>query len=229
VRSTRIGSSSRLWIIDPSMAHPEEQGVAEVLGDWPGEYRVLRPALRRADGPRATDGHDVHGVVVMGSRASVHDELEWLSALRQWLRPIVLGQVRVPLLGICFGHQLIAEIAGAAVGLLREDGAKRSGVETSHVSGSVLLPDTAELRVVVSHREHARSCPRGFKQVATREGTPVDGIEHEQLPVFSFQFHPEAREQFAGHAGIDPLLLDARLRRDGRQLLAAFRRVVSDS
>ena len=35
----------RLLVIDPSIVWPEEEGVAEVIGDWPGESRILRPAL----------------------------------------------------------------------------------------------------------------------------------------------------------------------------------------
>ena len=51
-----------------------------------------------------------------------------------------------------------------------------------------------------------------------------DGLEHETLPIFSFQFHPEARDDFARHAGIDPAAIDDRVREDSRRLLDAFQR-----
>ena len=49
-----------------------------------------------------------------------------------------------------------------------------------------------------------------------------------ERPVFSFQFHPEAGDEFAGRAGIEPALLDPRVRADSRRLLDAFQRVVSE-
>jgi len=50
----------------------------------------------------------------------------------------------------------------------------------------------------------------------------VDGFEHPTLPIFGFQFHPEAREEFARRAGFAPAEIDERLTRDGRRVLAAF-------
>ena len=76
--------------------------------------------------------------------------------------------------------------------------------------------------VVVSHREEVKACPAGYRTVARRPGVPVDGLEHEQLPVFSFQFHPEAREEFAQYAGIAVARIDERLKRDNGRLLQAF-------
>jgi GMP synthase-like glutamine amidotransferase len=65
--------------------------------------------------------------------------------------------------------------------------------------------------------------PPRYRITAARDGVPVDGLEHEELPIFSFQFHPEAREEFASRSGIDPALIDERVRSDSRRLLAAFR------
>ena len=83
--------------------------------------------------------------------------------------------------------------------------------------------------VVVSHREIVTSAPSGYAAVARRDGVEVDGLEHRKLPVFSYQFHPEAGTEFAVRAGIDEHRLTARLREDSRRLLAAFRRVVLHS
>lgn len=213
----------RLWVIDPSLAHAENQGIGEILNGWSGEHRLFFPALRPGDGPARGTGYDTDGVVLMGSRASVTDDHAWLDELGEWLEPIVSGTVRMPLLGICFGHQMIAHLAGARVGYLSEDREKRCGVETSVLERGELLPGRHELRVVVSHREEVKQCPRAFRVVARREPIAIDGLEHEGLPLFSFQFHPEAREEFAGHAGIRESLIDARVREDNRRLLAAFR------
>jgi GMP synthase-like glutamine amidotransferase len=222
-------SDRRLWVIDPSMDRAEDQGVAEILDGWAGQCRVFRPALTPGDGPGPETGLDTDGVVLMGSRASVFDDLGWLRELRSWVEPMVLGEARVPLLGICFGHQLIAHIAGAEVGFVSEDRAKRTGVETTVMETGRLLPGRHELRVVVSHREEVKSLPAGYRTVARRGSIEIDGLEHESLPVFSFQFHPEARDEFARHSGIGEASIDARVRHDNRRLLAAFRDQVTSA
>jgi GMP synthase-like glutamine amidotransferase len=219
----------RLWVIDPSMDRAEDQGTAEILEGWDGEHRVFRPALRPGDGPEPGTGFDTAGVVLMGSRASVMDDLEWLGALAAWMRPLVDGTAEVPLLGICFGHQLIAHLCGSEIGFVSADRAKRTGIETTVLEGGQLLPGRTELRVVVSHREEVKTCPHSFRVVARRGPIAIDGLEHESLPIFSFQFHPEAREEFARHAGIGESSIDETVRRDNRRLLDAFRRRVGQS
>jgi GMP synthase (glutamine-hydrolysing) len=159
----------------------------------------------------------------MGSALSVHDSRPWIAQLSAWLRPILSGERLIPLLGICFGHQLIAHLSGGEVLFLRDDREKRTGVEYSQLVGGRLLPGSHSLRVAVSHCEKVNSVPAGYRVVATRPGAEIDGLEHEQLPIFSFQFHPEAGREFFQHAGIDPILLDQELREHSRLLLGAFR------
>jgi GMP synthase-like glutamine amidotransferase len=218
-----------LWVIDPSVRYPEEQGIEQILRGWPGRSRVFRPALAGNGGPSPEDGHEAAGVVLMGSAASVHEPLPWLHDLSGWLRPILVGRVDLPLLGICFGHQLIAHLAGGEVGFLTPGRDKRLGVETSVLEGGRLLPGRQALRVVVSHREEVTRAPDGYRVVARREGVDIDGLEHVSRPIFSFQFHPEAREEFAEHAGLDAALVDGRVRADSRRLLGAFRARVLES
>jgi GMP synthase-like glutamine amidotransferase len=218
--------SPRLWIIDPSIRHPEDQGIGEIGRGWRGERRLFRTVLVPGDGPQPGSGYGADGVVLMGSAASVHDSHQWLEDLSGWLQPIIRGEVVIPLLGICFGHQLIAHLAGAEVGFLESDRRKRAGVEYSMLDGGRLLPGRRSLRVVVSHCEQVNSLPAGYRVVASRPGVAIDGLEHERLPIFSFQFHPEAGEEFAHHAGIDPALLDQEQKDDSGLLLSAFQEEV---
>ena len=212
-----------IWVIDPSQYNPEDQGVEEILRGWPGESRLFRPALD-GNGPRPGDGYDTGAVVLMGSAASVHDNLPWLGPLRAWLRPILDGNTPRPLLGICFGHQLIADMAGARVDWLDRSRHKRAGVERTEMRGSRLLGGDAGLNVVVSHRETVVEAPRGYRVTATRPRVPYDGLEHETLEIFSYQFHPEARDEFAARNGIEEAEIDASVRADSRRVLDGFRR-----
>lgn len=222
--------SGQLWIVDPSMAHAETQGTAEILALWQGPARVFLPALRPGDGPQHSSGYDgVSGVVIMGSAASVHDDLGWLERLSAWVLPILQGLQPIPLMGICFGHQLIARLAGGEVGYLRPDRTKRLGVERSEFRGGRLLPESESLQVVVSHRESVTALPVDFTAVASRPGVPCDAMEHNARPIMSVQFHPEGREQFAGTAGIDPLLITPQVVADSRRIIRHFLRVVKSA
>jgi GMP synthase-like glutamine amidotransferase len=223
---SRGGGVPRLLVIDPSVVAPEEEGAARIAAGWPGSVRVLRPALRPGDGPGPGDGYEADGVVVMGSAASVHDDRVWLHDLAAWLRPLLDGSRPLPLLAICFGHQLVAHLAGAPVGHLRPDHGKELGIRDTLVDGCRVLEQRRRLRVVASHCEVVLAPPPGFRVVARREGVPVDGLEHESLPVVSFQFHPEARRQFLLRRGLDPDLADGRVEADGDRVLHGFRQLV---
>jgi len=113
----RVGAR-RLWVIDPSTCHAEDQGVSEVVRGWEGSHRLFRPALRPGDGPGPETGHATDGVVLLGSAASVYDDHAWLASLAAWLRPLLEGRSAIPVLAVCFGHQLVAHLAGGRVGFV---------------------------------------------------------------------------------------------------------------
>ena len=213
----------RLLVVDPSIAWPEHEGVAEIVGDWPGSWRVVRPALEPGSGLGPADGYEADAIVVMGSRASVNDDLPWLRRLGAWLDPVLAGAPRIPLLGICFGHQLIAHRAGATVAKLRADGSEEKGVQTTRFAGSRLAPD-GPMRVVASHGEEVLEAPAGFRITACRDRVRIDALEHETLPVYSVQFHPEARADFLSRRGVSAGPEDALAFEEQARYLAAFRR-----
>ncbi len=224
-----MGTLRCLLIIDPSIVWAEDEGVAAIAGDWPGPRKVLRPALEPGSGPRPRDGYDVAAVVVMGSRASVGHDRPWLRDLRGWLTPIVKGSAPVPLLGICFGHQLIAALAGARVGTVHPDGHEERGVQESRFVDCRLVPGGGTLRVVASHGEEAKSVPPGFRAVARRGAVAVDALEHESLPVFGVQFHPEAGDSFLRKRTIPQDPREPRAFEEQRALLARFREIAIGS
>lgn len=219
----------RLWVIDPSVCRAEDQGVRNVIGDWRGESRVFQSALSPGDGPVPETGYDTDAVVLLGSAASVHDDYPWLGPLAAWLAPILSGKVAVPLLGVCFGHQLMAHCAGGEVGYLTPDQAKRCAVETTRMDGARLLPGRHDLRVVVSHREEVKSLPADYQSIARRGSVAIDALQHAALPLWGVQFHPEAGLDFALASGIDPAGLDAQQQADAKRLLDAFRRVAQEA
>ena len=104
-----------------------------------------------------------------------------------------------------------------------------SPLRETHLEGGSLVPGRHDLRVVVSHREAVETLPHGYRVTARRPEVPIDGLEHDSLPVFTFQFHPEARREFVARRGLDPAAIDDRLVGDSDRLLDAFRRRVLSS
>ena len=103
----------------------------KTLGDVNLETRVLD--IEHGAPLPAADG--CAGVVIMGSHAYVTDGLPWSIAIEQWI-PTLL-QARIPLLGICYGHQLLARATGGTVGF-HPGGAEFGSVPVR------LLPDCAD-------------------------------------------------------------------------------------
>ncbi len=192
-----------LWILDPSTHKAEEEGVRVISEGWDGAVRVFRPALEPGTfGP--AQGYACDAVVVMGSRASVHDSFPWLNDLRAWLRPVLAGEVPVALLGICFGHQLVSQMMGGEVGFLRPDESKLVAVQSSSFLPNRLMTESCDIEVVCSHREVVHKAPpEGFRVISSRPEVAIEGLEHTSLPVVTVQFHPEARREFAVQAGLD--------------------------
>lgn len=204
------------------MNDPETEAAAGLCALWPGETRVLRPTRGDAQALENTRHQDVTAVVVMGSAASVYDGMPWQHTLERWLMPIVRGDASCAYLGLCYGHQLLAKLAGGAVDYLSPDQTKRVGVEESLFERSRYLPAGTRVRVMVSHRQHVSRPPEDFDVVATRAGVPVDALEHPTRPLFSVQTHPEAGLEFATRSGIDHALVDHTVRADGLRLVRAF-------
>lgn len=212
-----------LVVVDPSIRVAEEEGVATVRRDWRGRATVVRPALDESDRARLPEAlGEADAVVLMGSAASVHDDLPWIPPLAAFVRAVLDGRRRVPLLAICFGHQLVARVAGARIGFVRDDREHLRGVVATELVESRLLPGVPSLVVAASHREHVLDVPAGFRATGSRPGVPVDVLEHDARPIVGVQFHPEAGPEFLRRRGIDPGAVDPRFRADGPRLIAAF-------
>ncbi len=94
-----------------------------------------------------------------------------------------------PLLGICYGMQLIAHHFGARV----EPGQRREygRAELTRIDSSPLLDGVkAPTRIWMSHGDHVEGLPAGFRTVARTNGVAA-AIENGEKSVFGVQFHPE--------------------------------------
>ncbi|HUF96286.1 MAG TPA: glutamine-hydrolyzing GMP synthase [Acidimicrobiia bacterium] len=123
------------------------------------------------------------GLILSGGPASVYAD----DALRMDSAILDLG---IPVLGICYGHQLMASIAGGEVA---NTGNAEFGKAQLHVvADSLLLSDLPkEQQVWMSHRDEVTKPPPGFEAVASSPGAQVAVMEDRERRMYGVQFHPE--------------------------------------
>ncbi len=124
-----------------------------------------------------------NGVVLSGGPASVYDERA------PQLDPEILS-LGIPVLGICYGMQLMARHLGGEV----EFSARREyGAGMLHVAnGSRLFEGIGgQLDIWNSHGDKVTSLPKGFRSAAQTENSAFAAIENPEARLFGLQFHPE--------------------------------------
>ena len=123
------------------------------------------------------------GVIFTGGPNSVYD------ADAPHFAPALLS-AGIPILGICYGHQLLAWMGGGeicAAGAVSEYGK----VEL-HAGGSPLFADIPETSVCwMSHTDYVRTVPPGFRVIAATDGCPCAAMCDEARKLYGVQFHPE--------------------------------------
>jgi GMP synthase (glutamine-hydrolysing) len=124
-----------------------------------------------------------------------------------------LNQVDLPILGVCYGMQILGQFYGGKVekGVQGEYGlAKLKTVPGFTISG---LPSESD--VWMSHSDHVSKLPEGFKLIFQSENGLVAGIKHETRPILGLQFHPEVHHTVHGKEVLGYFLNDiAKLKSD---------------
>jgi len=182
-------------VIDPAVVNAELECFNELVLHSPIKLSYHLPALFGVKSLERVSA-DISSIIILGSRSSVHDQLPWQDALADWITPF-LGR-GVPTLGICFGHQFLAHLHGGKVEYLHRDKSKVQGFRKVNIKGSRLWPDS-QGELFGSHCEKVSTIPAGFRQVATADVPQIEALEHETLPIFSIQSHPEAIGGFLGN------------------------------
>ena len=150
--------------------------------------------IKIADGAPFPDLSRLEAVVITGSAAGVYDDLPWMDPLRDFIRKGY--QQRMPMLGICFGHQVMADALGGVVRKSEKGwglGRHTYGVG-ERPSYMQLAPES--LSVACSHQDQVITPPAEADVILASPFTPNAGLAYRNGAALSFQPHPEFDDDY---------------------------------
>jgi len=150
------------------------------------DYEVVRVS----EGEPFPDPAGLEAILLPGSAAGVYDNhLGWMAPLRQFIRNAYAS--RTPMVGICFGHQIMADALGGDVRKSEKGwglGRHQYGVRApSAFAGRPV----AQLAVACSHQDQVIGAPPDADVILASDFTPNAGLAYRNGAALSFQPHPE--------------------------------------
>ncbi len=136
------------------------------------------------DGQFPTDDSQFDGWLITGSPASVHDGSVWIDRLKDLIRR--LDAARQPVFGACFGHQVIAEALGGAVG--DNPGGWVFGLTETTMEGT-------PIRLYASHVQQVTRLPARASITGGNGECPI-GSFAVGSHILTTQYHPEMSHDF---------------------------------
>lgn len=173
------------------------------------DYRYLAPEIARllpaeteyrvfVDEPAIPDLESYDGIVLSGSTASVYDETH-----ETWVEPAseIVRRCRddgIPLLGVCFGHQLVHRALG---GVVEHDRRRATFVGMEGIDRKDSLLDGVSPAVPVLHADLVVDPGDGLETTARTAYNDHFCSRHTDAPIWTVQFHPEFTERVADEPG----------------------------
>ena len=168
------------------------------FGDYPAMFRGLLGAgyeyetfdVRAGELP-APERCDAF--VITGSAAGVYDDLPWIGPAMDWLRA---AKGRTRLVGVCFGHQLMAEAFGGKV--IKSPKGWGVGLHRYEVARSEPWMDGVDsFALPASHQDQVVEQPPATEVVARSAFSPFGMLAWTDQPAISIQLHPEFAPDYA--------------------------------
>jgi GMP synthase-like glutamine amidotransferase len=135
--------------------------------------------------------------LITGSSAGVYDERPWIGPLMAFLRA---AKGRSAMIGICFGHQIMAQAFGGQVIKSPKGwgiGLHRYSVQTSRPWIEPCVERGREFAIPASHQDQVVAVPSGAVVTASSAFTPYAGLAYDDGRSISFQGHPEFDPAYA--------------------------------
>lgn len=175
------------------------QSVRGQFGDYPAMFRrLLGPAYDyttfhadRGELPGRADACQAY--VVTGSAAGVYEPLPWIEPLKGFLRA---AKGQAALVGVCFGHQVMAEAFGGKV----VTSPKGWGVglhEYAVQQREPWMDETMSFKAPASHQDQVVERPPEAEVLAGSAFSPFGMLRYRDQPAISIQLHPEFEPAYA--------------------------------
>ena len=193
----------KIGILETGEVHPD---LKARHGDYPAMFERLLGAVdaslefatvRVVAGEMPASPGQADAWLVTGSRHGVYDGLPWIEPLKGFLRACVVA--RVPVVGICFGHQLLAEALGGRA--VKSDRGWALGVQDYEIvarpSWLTHVPDRFAVRAL--HQDQVVALPEGTTILARSPQCAVAAVAYgdpEDPAAVSLQPHPEFGADF---------------------------------
>lgn len=148
------------------------------------------------DGQALPDPAGLEGLVFSGSKYGVYDSPVWIEPLRDFIRAAYAA--RTPMLGICFGHQIIADALGGDVRLAPQGwqlGRQTYRFTDDRPACFDELPD--EISLLASHQDQVITPPECATTFLASPGCPHAGLIYDNGATISLQPHPEFTRDIA--------------------------------
>jgi GMP synthase-like glutamine amidotransferase len=141
------------------------------------------------------DPADLDGIVITGSPAGVYEDHAWLPPLRDFIRRAY--EAGTPMLGVCFGHQIMADALGGQV--QKSDRGWGLGRHTYRVAkpASFLAQAPDTLSVACSHQDQVVVVPDTADVFLSSDFAPHAGLVYRNGRAMSVQPHPEFEDDYA--------------------------------
>lgn len=165
--------------------------------------------------------------VILGSYSNVEDRLPWQRDLAGFAEDKLLQGI--PVMGVCFGHQLMADRFGCFVDANSEDRKlAHEGTREVEIHSNRFGIKPGKRELLVAHKFQIKKLSDQIEVIAESEACPFDGIQHKSLPFIGFQAHPEGSSTFARESiltALDTKNLQAGME-NGLQLMLEYFRFV---
>ena len=145
------------------------------------------------NGETLPDTRKVEAILITGAAAGVYDGLDWIPPLEEFVRAAHAN--KTPMVGVCFGHQLIAQALGGVV--RKSEKGWGIGRHVYQVTPNNGVIDSDQLAIACSHQDQVIEPPEGARTILFSQFTPHAGLLYANRTTLSMQPHPEFDVGFA--------------------------------